>query len=61
MKETLLDLAIQLVRIRGMDRKTFHAAIRAEFPGVTADALRKLHQEAKILLAIRSVTNQKKD
>ena len=58
--DVMTRFAIQL-RLHGLDDEAFKAAMRAEFPHITAYALRKASQDAKILLAIHHATCKKDD
>jgi hypothetical protein len=51
----MIKSAVQLVRLHGSNGRTFNAAMREEFPGITPHALRKAYQDAKILIAIERV------
>jgi hypothetical protein len=57
----IIAFAVRLVRINGLGSKTFNAAMRKEFPRITAHALHKAHQDAKILIAIERVTKHDLD
>jgi hypothetical protein len=56
--DVIIRVAVQLAKVHGLDGKTFNAAMRKEFPRIGVRALRKAHQDAKILIAIEQVTEE---
>jgi hypothetical protein len=56
--DTIIQFAVRLAKIGRLNGKTFNKAMRKEFPDITVHALRKAHQDAKILIAIEQVTKQ---
>jgi hypothetical protein len=53
--DAVIRFAVQLGRLDG---RTFNAAMREKFPGITPYALRKAYQDARILIAVQLVTRQ---
>jgi hypothetical protein len=56
--DAVIRFAVQLGKTRRLDGRTFNAAMREKFPGITPYALRKAYQDARILIAVQLVTRQ---
>jgi hypothetical protein len=59
--DVVIRHAVQLSKTRWLDGKAFNAAMRAEFPGITAYMLRKVYQDARLLIALRQLNAKDTD
>lgn len=59
--DSVTHFAVQLNQVRWLDGKSFNAAMRAKFPGITDHVLRRAYHDAKVMLALRHALNRDTD